>query len=51
MIKFYLQLIRAIVCHVLNLSLARSFNFEVDYGSVSKIEVIDGWYKIKCLNR
>lgn len=43
--------IRAIICHVLNLSLAHSFNFEVDFGSVSKIEVIDGWYKVKYLNR
>jgi len=42
--------IRAIICHVLNLSLAHSFNFEIDYGSVSKIEVIDGWYKVKYLN-
>jgi alpha-ribazole phosphatase len=42
--------IRAIICHVLNLSLAHAFNFEVDYGSVSKIEVIDGWYKLKNLN-
>lgn len=43
--------IRAIICHVLNLSLAHSFNFEVDFGSVSKIEVKDGWYKVKYLNR
>lgn len=42
--------IRAIICHVLNLSLAHSFNFEIDYGSVSKIEIIDGWYKVKHLN-
>lgn len=42
--------IRAIICHVLNLSLAHSFNFEIDYGSVSKIEVIDKWYKVKYLN-
>lgn len=42
--------IRAIVCHVLNLSLAHTFNFEIDYGSVSKLEVIDGWYKVKYLN-
>ena len=42
--------IRAIICHVLNLSLAHSFNFEIDYGSVSKIEVINGWYKVKYLN-
>ena len=42
--------IRAIICHVLNLSLAQAFNFEVDYGSVSKIEVIEGWYKLKYLN-
>jgi alpha-ribazole phosphatase len=42
--------IRAIICHVLNLSLAHSFNFEVDFGSVSKIEVIDGWYKVRYLN-
>lgn len=42
--------IRAIICHVLNLSLAHSFNFEVDFGSISKIEVIDGWYKVKYLN-
>ncbi|MCK5276919.1 MAG: histidine phosphatase family protein, partial [Cyclobacteriaceae bacterium] len=42
--------IRAIICHVLNLSLAHSFNFEIDNGSVSKIEVIDKWYKVKYLN-
>ena len=42
--------IRAIICHVLNLSLAHSFNFEIDYGSVSKIEVLNGWYKLKHLN-
>jgi len=42
--------IRSIVCHVLNLSLAHAFNFEIDYGSISKIEVIDGWYKLKYLN-
>ena len=42
--------IRTIICHVLNLSLAHSFNFEIDFGSVSKIEVIDGWYKVKHLN-
>ncbi|MCG8307633.1 MAG: alpha-ribazole phosphatase family protein [Cytophagales bacterium] len=42
--------IRAIVCHVLNLPLANAFNFEIDYGSVSKIEVVDGWYKLKYLN-
>ena len=42
--------IRAIICHVLNLSLAHAFNFEVDYGSISKIEVVDGWYKLKYLN-
>lgn len=42
--------IRAIICHVLNLSLAQAFNFEIDFGSVSKIEVHDGWYKIKYLN-
>ncbi len=42
--------IRAIICHILNLSLAHSFNFEIDYGSVTKIEVIDKWYKIKYLN-
>jgi len=42
--------IRAIICHVLNMSLAHAFNFEVDFGSVSKIEVIDGWYKLKHLN-
>lgn len=42
--------IRAIICHVLNLSLSNSFNFEVDYGSVSKIEIIDSWCKIRYLN-
>ena len=42
--------IRAIICHVLNLSLAHSFNFEVDYGSVSKIEVVNEWYKLSYLN-
>lgn len=42
--------IRAVICHVLNLSLAHSFNFEVDFGSVSKIEIIDGWYKVRYLN-
>ena len=42
--------IRAIICHVLNLSLAHAFNFEIDYGSVSKIEITDGWYKLKYLN-
>jgi len=42
--------IRSIICHVLNLSLAHAFNFEVDYGSVSKIEIYDGWYKLKYLN-
>lgn len=42
--------IRAIICHVLNLSLAHAFNFEIDFGSVSTIEVIDGWYKLKQLN-
>jgi alpha-ribazole phosphatase len=42
--------IRAIICHVLNMPLAHAFNFEVDYGSVSKIEVIDGWCKLKHLN-
>lgn len=42
--------IRSIICHVLNLSLAHAFNFEVDYGSISKIEVVEGWYKLKYLN-
>lgn len=42
--------IRAIICHVLNLSLSRAFNFEVDYGSISKIEVVDNWNKVKYLN-
>ncbi len=42
--------IRAIICHVLGLTLAHAFNFEVDFGSVSKIEIIDNWYKLKHLN-
>lgn len=42
--------IRAIICHVLGLSLSHAFNFEIDFGGVSKIEVIDGWYKLKFLN-
>ena len=42
--------IRSIICHVLNLSLAHAFNFEVDYGSVSMIEITDNWYKLKFLN-
>ena len=42
--------IRAIICHVLNLSLAHAFNFDIDYGSISKVEVQDGWYKLKYLN-
>lgn len=42
--------IRAIICHVLGLSLAHAFNFEVDFGSVSKIEIVDSWYKLKYLN-
>ena len=42
--------VRAIICHVLNLPLTHAFNFEVDFGSVSKIEVIDGWCKLKYLN-
>lgn len=43
--------IRALVCHVLNLPLANAFHFEIDYGSVTKIEITDGWYKLKYLNR
>ena len=42
--------IRAIICHALNLSLSHAFNFEIDFGSVSKIEVKNGWYKLKFLN-
>lgn len=42
--------IRSLVCHVLNMALANAFNFEVDYGSVTKIEMTDGWYKLKYLN-
>ena len=42
--------IRSIICHVLNLSLAHAFNFEVDYGSVSMIEITDSWYRLKFLN-
>jgi alpha-ribazole phosphatase len=42
--------IRSLICHVLNLSLANAFNFEVDYGSVSKIEIFENWYKLKYLN-
>ena len=42
--------IRAIICHVLGLSLTQAFNFEIDFGGVSKIEVIDGSYKLKFLN-
>ena len=37
--------IRAIICHVLNMSLAHLFNFDIDFGSISKIEVVEGWYK------
>lgn len=42
--------IRSLVCHVLNLSLAHAFNFEIDFGSVTKIEIVENWYKIKYLN-
>lgn len=42
--------IRAIICHVLNMSLAHSFNFDIDFGSISKIEVVEGWYKVSYLN-
>jgi len=42
--------IRAIICHVLNLALSRAFNFEVDYGGISKIEVADNWHKVTYLN-
>ncbi|NJN26872.1 MAG: alpha-ribazole phosphatase [Cyclobacteriaceae bacterium] len=42
--------IRSIVCHVLNMSLNHSFNFDIDFGSITKIEVKDGWYKVKYLN-
>lgn len=42
--------IRSIVCHVLKLPLTHAFNFEIDYGNVSKVEVSDGWHKIKYLN-
>jgi alpha-ribazole phosphatase len=42
--------IRSLVCHVLNMPLANAFNFEVDFGSVTKIEITDGWYKLKYLN-
>ena len=42
--------IRAIICHVLNLPLIHAFNFEVDYGGISKIEISDNWRKVKYLN-
>jgi alpha-ribazole phosphatase len=42
--------IRSLVCHVLNMPLANAFNFEIDYGSITKIEITDGWYKLKYLN-
>lgn len=42
--------IRSIICHVLNLPLANAFHFELDFGSVSKIEVNDGWSRLKFLN-
>ena len=42
--------IRSLVCHVLNLPLSNAFNFEIDYGSVTRIDVTEGWYKVKYLN-
>lgn len=42
--------IRSLVCHILNLSLSNAFNFEIDFGSLTKIEIVDKWYKLKHLN-
>jgi len=42
--------IRSIVCHVLNLPLSNAFHFEIDYGSVTRIDVMDGSYRLKYLN-
>ncbi len=50
MITTHSGVIRSIVCHVLKLPLTEAFNYEIDYGSVSKIEITDGWQKIKFLN-
>ncbi len=41
---------RTITCHVPNLSLAHSFNFDTDDDGMTKIEVVNGWHKVRRLN-
>ena len=44
------SVIRAIVSHVLDLKLINSFNFDVSYGSVTKVSINSGWPKLNFLN-
>lgn len=42
--------IRAIICEVLHMSLQHAFSFDIDYGSVSCIDITSDWVKVKYLN-
>lgn len=43
--------IRAILSHVLNLSLKDTFTLKIDYGSISKISLHEGIFSVEYINR
>lgn len=43
--------IRAILSHVLNLSLKDTFTLKIDYGSVTKISLIEGHFTVDYINK
>ncbi|WP_422362387.1 alpha-ribazole phosphatase [Reichenbachiella sp.] len=43
--------IRAILSHVLNLSLKDTFTLKIDYGSVTKISLVEGHFTIDYINK
>lgn len=43
--------IRAILSHVLNLSLKDTFTLKIDYGSITKISLVEGHFSIDYINK
>ena len=43
--------IRSIINHILEIPLKKSFTYELDYGSVSLIDLHSDWAKVKYVNR
>ncbi|MEP3389635.1 MAG: alpha-ribazole phosphatase [Reichenbachiella sp.] len=43
--------IRAILSHVLNLSLKDTFTLKIDYGSITKISLIEGMFSVDYINK